>query len=130
MDSRPVVTKIRYPEFHERTKWDWACLRECWGGTRITPSDVDAIVERNGYYLVIETKQPQQQLPDGQRILLEALSLNPSTLCLVVWGWCPVVEEMAVIMRGKWIRQAKAASTDDLRKVCNWWWRRANRGSR
>ena len=35
--------------------------------------DIDAIVERNGHFLIFETKAPDKEIPLGQRITLRRL---------------------------------------------------------
>lgn len=51
------------------------------------PTDIDGIIERNGHFLVIETKFPDKMfgaLPTGQRIALQALSRLPQfTVCVI-----------------------------------------------
>jgi len=50
--------------------WD-----DCFPG-KIGMSDIDGIVERNGYILILEWKKPQQDIPKGQRLLFEAFTHN------------------------------------------------------
>lgn len=58
--------------------FDWDFLIEAFKPTRIEPMDIDAIIERNGYFLIFETKsnpakKGEAKIPDGQRYLFEAL---------------------------------------------------------
>lgn len=47
--------------------FDWDFLIEAFAPTRIQPTDVDFIVERNGYFLVFETKHADNiEVPTGQ----------------------------------------------------------------
>ena len=123
----PLCTAIRLPELHARTKWDWKCLAGCFGRSRISPSDFDAVVERNGRFLVIETKHPNTLVDEGQAILLEQASRLPGWWVLVVWGDCPVVTSIAVVGKDD-IRTGigRPATTADLRMICEDWFRRAN----
>jgi hypothetical protein len=52
--------------------FDWEWLNDAFKPSKITLTDIDAIVERNGQFLVIETKN-SNHLPQGQKILLEQL---------------------------------------------------------
>lgn len=40
---------------------------------RVAPMDIDAMLEKNGYFLIIEMKPDGQPLPLGQRLTLKAL---------------------------------------------------------
>jgi len=66
--------------------WDWGFLDSCFGDTKIKVTDVDGLVERNGYFLLIETKQEGKDLPKGQSILFDHLIMNPHWAVMVVWG--------------------------------------------
>ena len=71
---------IKHPDGFWRSKpagfdgvFDWEFLKPAFEGTRIMPMDLDAVVERNGRFLVFETKSPGKCVPVGQRITLDAL---------------------------------------------------------
>lgn len=68
------------------TLWDWAVLRGCFGNTRIQPTDIDGFVERNGYFLVFETKRAGVPVKQGQDITFEALRKTGLFTIFVVWG--------------------------------------------
>jgi hypothetical protein len=53
--------------------FDWSFLIDCFIGTNIKPMDIDAIIEKNGNFLVIETKSKGIPIPLGQQITFEAL---------------------------------------------------------
>jgi len=54
-------------------KFDWDFLLPIFNGSKITPTDIDFMLERNDFFLVIETKSNLADIPMGQRILLRAL---------------------------------------------------------
>lgn len=56
---------------------------------KFLPSDLDMIYERNGKYLVVEWKKPDEALTvnSGQEILLKALANNPAFTVLKVIGY-------------------------------------------
>jgi len=52
--------------------FNWDFLKGAFG-PRIEPMDFDGVVERNGYFLIFETKTPGTLVPDGQTITFENL---------------------------------------------------------
>ena len=66
--------------------WDWEFLNDCFGGTRIRVTDIDGLVERNGKFLVIETKSPGKDIPRGQQILFDQMVETGIFVVLVIWG--------------------------------------------
>jgi len=65
--------------------WDWAILDGCFGETRIRPSDVDGIVERNGSFLFLEAKGPDVGISAGQIRTFRALAVRGDTV-IILWG--------------------------------------------
>ena len=70
--------------------WDWGPLYgafEVNGKNTISPSDLDCIIERNGYFLVLETKNPGEKMSTGQaRALFELARMEPRFFVFVVHG--------------------------------------------
>jgi hypothetical protein len=67
--------------------WDWAILDGCFGETKIKPTDIDGFVERNGKFLVLETKQPNvQRVPQGQELTFKALVKRAGAVVIVIFG--------------------------------------------
>jgi len=77
---------INNPNAFRASLWDWACLDGCFGVTRIKPTDIDGFVERNGKFLVLETKLPNVHLTEGQKITFEALLRTGNFSILFIWG--------------------------------------------
>ena len=50
------------------------------------PSNVDGIAERNGRFLVMEWKRPNEKISTGQKILLQALSCTPRFTVIIING--------------------------------------------
>jgi len=50
------------------------------------PSNIDGIAERNGKFLVMEWKRPQERLSEGQRKLLQAFAKTPNFTVLIIEG--------------------------------------------
>lgn len=65
--------------------FDWSFLLPIFEGTNIQPTDIDALVERFGRILILETKQPGKDVPLGQRKALETLlKLGRGNICVMV----------------------------------------------
>jgi len=76
---------IRNLEAFAAARWDWSFLEGCFGQTRISPSDIDACVERNGHFLWIENKPLNGGLDTGQFILLSRLRKRGDTV-IILYG--------------------------------------------
>jgi len=50
--------------------FDWDFLKEAFSRPKITPMDFDCVIERNGHFLVFETKKPGMVISEGQKITL------------------------------------------------------------
>ena len=50
------------------------------------PSNVDGIAERNGHFLVMEWKRPNEKMSEGQKRLLKAMAANPKFMVVVILG--------------------------------------------
>ncbi len=65
--------------FHEFTPagfdgvFEWDFILPAFEGTKITPMDFDAVIERNGMFLIFETKHIGAPVPLGQQITLEQI---------------------------------------------------------
>lgn len=107
--------------------WDFACLDGCWGGTRISPTDVDGLVERNGKFLYLEAKSPGARPTKGQEITFAALSRNPDNTVLVWEGDSTTqdVKRITVYVAGE-AREVPRPSLEQLRKCCAKWFKVAN----
>lgn len=76
-----------------RWRWDEHGYSQAFYGN-ITPMDVDALIERKGYFLAIETKEwkpadvssPPPSIPRGQMRALEALAAQPKWTVLYIAG--------------------------------------------
>jgi len=50
------------------------------------PSNVDGICERNGKFLVMEWKRPNEKVSKGQEILLKALAKQSNFIVAIIYG--------------------------------------------
>lgn len=62
--------------------FDWDFLKQAFPRPKLEPMDFDCVIERNGRFLVFETKVPGQVIPEGQRITLATA---------VATGFCRVI---------------------------------------
>jgi hypothetical protein len=106
--------------------WDWSILDGCFGHTRIKPTDVDGLVERNGWFLFLEAKGPKVPLKQGQKILLERLAENPHVTVIVIWGDKNNPEQI-MLMNGKSEPKIRPCDTEELRRVVSEWYQYADR---
>ena len=102
--------------------WDWAILDGCFGGTKIKPTDIDGFIERNGKFLVIETKRTGAMLKNGQMIMFKSMIKTGVFTVVIVWGMKNCPTEMQVFYPPPSNPTLKKIATiDDLRRVVNWW---------
>jgi hypothetical protein len=53
---------------------------------KFLPSNVDGICERNGHFLVMEWKRPNEKISKGQELLLKALAQTPKFMVFIMVG--------------------------------------------
>ena len=92
---------------------------------RTNVTDVDFEVERGGQFLRIEWKRPDQPIPQGQRIHLEALSRKSGFTVLVVWGAGNYPWHYQEVRRGSWLG-VKSTSREDFQKRVDQWFAHAD----
>jgi hypothetical protein len=80
------MPNIRSAESYQQSWWDWIPYNECFAPTRIRITDVDGLVERNGHFLLVETKGNGVPIPTGQQILFNHLIEDKRWHVLIVWG--------------------------------------------
>ncbi len=66
--------------------WDWGFLNDCFRPSRIKVTDIDGLVERNGRFLVLETKREGADIPQGQSILFRQY-VKQGHWVLIIWGY-------------------------------------------
>lgn len=98
-------------------------LGDCLPGNA-APSDIDQVIERNGHFLVIECKRPNQSIGRGQQILFEQLlNLGRGRVrVLVVVGTPPhEIESYAW-----WGQPPTSADVHEIRALVRRWYEWAN----
>ncbi len=112
---------LRSVDTYLETLWDWSFLNDCFGHTRIRVTDIDGVVERNGHFLYIETKSPGASIPQGQALMFEALTRQPNSHVLIIWGE-PNMPEKAQF----WGKAAFSADAAVIRSLVKRWFAYAN----
>lgn len=71
---------IEYPDKFDKARpagfdgiFNWDFLLPIFEETNIRPMDFDAVIERRGKILIIETKSPNKDIPLGQEITLKSI---------------------------------------------------------
>lgn len=90
---------INNPQAFVESLWDWGVLKGCFGETRIEPTDIDGFVERNGRFLILETKGPGVPVTMGQEITFRKLKQTGLFTTFVIWGEPGNPIEMRIIAR-------------------------------
>jgi len=101
--------------------WDWKILNGCFGKTKISPTDVDGFVERNGSFLLIETKLPGNEVTIGQKITYNHLIKIPRFFVLIIWGKKDSPEELQF-----WGKNKMKADLNKLREMVQRWFKFAD----
>jgi len=113
---------IRNEAAYMRNLWNWQCLDGCMGERKQCVSDVDGIVERNGQFLVIETKSTGVEVPMGQSIMFSSFTRLPEFRVLIVWGKPGHVTHMQ-----RWGGSKREATNEDMKDAVKEWWKRVNK---
>lgn len=122
-------------------QFHWDYLNGAFGNT-IRPMDLDGVVERNGYFLVFETKDVGKNVDKGQQITLERLVETGRFEIVLIWGkrevvfmqtWTPQVptERCPTCQRRRGRctvsrSEIVAASNEDVYAYAADWFRRMN----
>jgi hypothetical protein len=66
--------------------WDWGIFDSCFSNPKVKVADIDGFVERNGNFLVLETKQIGVPIPYGQQITYRQLTRTKLFTILFLYG--------------------------------------------
>lgn len=111
---------LRNPSNYLNSLWDWGRYNHCFGQTGIRITDIDGAVERNGHFLILETKRVGEKIPAGQIRLFNALCDNPRFEVLVIWG------EPNAPVRCKFWRYKTVFSGDRAGELISRWFNSVN----
>jgi hypothetical protein len=132
--SEALPSTIRHPETFLKAApagydgvFDWSWTKGCFGDTNISPMDVDGIIERNGNFLVFETKNVGVQIPQGQLYTLQAMHRLGRFTIMIIHGkqtpersvcWYPYPCE----------KRQELTGADEARAFVARWYKWANAG--
>lgn len=105
--------------------WDWGFLDGCFTHS-IRVTDIDGFVERNGHYLVIETKSPGAMIPIGQQRMFNWMHYSGSITVFIVWGRPQSPQAIEVYHPLKAKRMIEPASMQTLQSLVRQWFEYAN----
>ena len=81
-----MTQNIRNKKAYAESFWNWQPFNVCFPGTKIRITDLDGMVERNGFFLLLETKGPGVPVPLGQSIMFERLVVDKGFAVMILWG--------------------------------------------
>lgn len=116
---------IHRPDLYLESAWDWKILNGCFGKSKIEPTDIDGLVEKNDHFLVLEAKKPGTQIKQGQMLTFNALRDTGLLTIIVVWGRNNEPVEMLVMYPPPKEPKRGKASLEDLRRVVEWWYKKS-----
>lgn len=111
---------------------NWGMLEGCFGAGRIRPSDIDGVVDRNGRFLILESKRVGAQVKEGQHILFQSLAETGLFTVIVFFGdaaACTVKSARVYFPDGGYQPDAPC-DLDGLRARCADWFARADQRER
>jgi hypothetical protein len=118
---------VLFPEAFLRSKsanndgvFDWEWTAGCFGETKITPMDIDGFVERNGQFIVFETKDVGVPVKGGQEIALKRLHSIGRFTIVIIHG--KIIPETAEV----WYPKSKSvryfSGVDEIRNLVSRWY--------
>ncbi|MGH9249745.1 MAG: hypothetical protein ACRD0W_09565 [Acidimicrobiales bacterium] len=108
--------------------WDWAILKGCFGMTGIEPTDLDGLVERNGHYLLLETKDATEHgLDVGQHITFSGLARDKDFTVIIIYGLRNQPERLTIFHPGGGVDAAVPTNLQDTRARITAWFAAADK---
>lgn len=108
---------IRNIDSFVKNLWDWKILDGCFGKSRISPTDIDGLVERRGKFLMLEGKSLGKDVPTGQQIMFNNLVKTGVFTIIIVWGDPNAPETIQV-----WGKEKVVADISIFRKEVEKWY--------
>jgi hypothetical protein len=124
---------IRDFDDFKRRLWNWSLLDGCFGSTKISPTDIDGCVERNGQILILEGKGPNGDLSWAQQQLFKALQQTGVCTIFVAWGAeipGSIYVYRLLTMRPDGTTETRHADTETFRAEVAKWFAQADRHHR
>ena len=110
---------------------NWAIFNECFIPTKIKITDIDGVVERNGWFLFIELKERTKEIKTGQHVLFKKLTQTSdriTVLLLYAQGAAKDMDirEYAMYQKGGMIRNWTPTNTEKIKGMITRWFQRVN----
>ena len=112
--------------FYNSQLWDWGFLDGCFSGTKIKVTDIDGFVERNGKFLVIETKSHNATIPTGQDIMFKKMVATGLFAVLIIWGEANKPEKCELRLKEK-IYQYNPVESAFIQRLVHGWFKSVNK---
>jgi len=106
--------------------WDWAVLDGCFGTTKIRPTDIDGLVERNGRFLLLEAKGVGKLVGRGQQKVFDQLQRTGVFTIIIVWGDPGKPNRIALLTRHG-TKHYERATIATLRMIVSNWYQWADK---
>jgi hypothetical protein len=123
---------VIFPDAFEKSKsagndgvFDWSWTDGCFGDTKISPMDIDGFVERNGQFLIFETKNHGVPVKQGQMIALKAMHRLGCFTVAIIHG--KTFPEEAEIWYPNSQETRKYYGSDEIRERVKAWYAWADR---
>ncbi len=106
------------------TRCQWSWLNDAFGGTRISVSDVDFLIERKGQFLIGEVK-PSRTISQGQTLTFKSLAAIPQITAFFLVGSITEheIEPVEILVMGE---QWKPITREGFHEFVEQWFRRAS----
>lgn len=115
------MSDIRNMDKFIASKWSFRYFDESFLPTHVSFGDLDGIVERNGRFLVLETKGIGVPVPNGQAVMFSRMVETGLFTVVVLWGNAPdVVTHWRI-----WPGDKHPADRLRVRTFIADWWRQA-----
>src|SRR5574343_1182830 len=107
--------------FNKKNRPKIEIFAECLPG-KIAFSDVDAITEINGNFLILEWKSFEGQIPTGQKIMYERLTQDKKFTVVVIHGNAETMEVKSILVfsGGKNLGWCSCTIDDLKNKIKRW----------
>jgi hypothetical protein len=100
-------------------------MKGCWENTADTPQDFDGVKERNGQFLVVESKDVGKPVPHGQFRALFELHRMGNVAVMFIWG--KHVPETGLFWFPNGARYERFTGVDAARRLVTRWYDWADR---
>lgn len=107
--------------FNDMHRLKFKTLNKCLPGSCCF-TDIDAITEVNGHFLLLEMKHPSGRIPDGQSILFKQMTKSNKYTVVVAFGKSAEdIDGFCIYSGGAVAQKYRNADADELKRVITLW---------